>query len=201
MYRHIMHVVCAFALSILSFTGMAQAVSLGKIDVASHLGEPFYAEVPLGLEDGESITNVFVSLATGSDYRLLEVFHDAAVDAIKVNIKRDQRGSRVELSSVRPLDLPFFNLIMKVKQGRATHFKKFSVFLDLPKATSQPRQKQAVKPNIQKTVEVQPLQAASVTRMQKHHTKSVVSDAHKKTAFWARTQHYGPMVFGDTITT
>ncbi|MDQ6995740.1 MAG: hypothetical protein Q9M18_09115, partial [Mariprofundaceae bacterium] len=195
MYHHIMRIVCAFALSILSMSGAAQAVSLGKIDVASHLGEPFYAEVPLGLEDGESIANVFVSLATDSDYRLLEVFHDAAVDAIKVNIKRDKRGNRAELSSIRPLNLPFFNVILKVKQGRATHFKKFSVFLDLPKLANQSSQKHAVKPMAQKPVMVKPLPShpASIATVQDH--------ASKKSNFWARTQHYGPMVFGDTITT
>ncbi|MDQ6990524.1 MAG: FimV/HubP family polar landmark protein [Mariprofundaceae bacterium] len=195
MYRHIMRIVCAFALSILSISGVAQAVSLGKIDVASHLGEPFYAEVPLGLEDGESIANVFVSLATDSDYRLLEVFHDAAVDAIKVNIKRDKRGNRMELSSPQPLKLPFFNVILKVKQGRATHFKKFSVFLDLPKLANQLPQKHAVKPIVQKPMMVNPLpsDATSVATVQDH--------ASKKANFWARTQRYGPMVFGDTITT
>ncbi|MDQ6953200.1 MAG: FimV/HubP family polar landmark protein [Mariprofundaceae bacterium] len=206
MYRHIMHVVCAFALSILSFTGMAQAVSLGKIDVASHLGEPFYAEVPLGLDDGESIANVFVSLATASDYRLLEVFHDQAVDVIKVNVKRDQRGGRVELTTVRPLDLPFFNVIMKVKQGRATHFKKFSVFLDLPKSSSQVRQQSFTKRQPQTEAKQRMMvaklvfhRASPIVSTQK--VKSLVQDVAKSRDRWARTQRYGPMVFGDTITT
>ncbi|MBL1352392.1 MAG: hypothetical protein COA61_003510, partial [Zetaproteobacteria bacterium] len=206
MYRHIMHVVCAFALSILSFTGMAQAVSLGKIDVASHLGEPFYAEVPLGLDDGESIANVFVSLATASDYRLLEVFHDQAVDVIKVNVKRDQRGGRVELTTVHPLDLPFFNVIMKVKQGRATHFKKFSVFLDLPKSSSQVRQKPLAKTQPQTVAQQRAMvpkpvfhRATPIVSTQK--VKSLVQDVVKSRDQWARIQRYGPMVFGDTITT
>jgi len=206
MYRHIMHVVCAFALSILSISGVAQAVSLGKIDVASHLGEPFYAEVPLGLDNGESIANVFVSMAADSDYRLLEVFHDPAVDGIKVNIKRDQRGDRVELSSVRPLELPFFNVVLKMKHGRATQFKKFAVFLDLPKSAQQtsqpsPQNNQTQANDQQASLASKPLSTtpASDASMQKDKSLSPVKA--KTGGDWARTQFYGPMVYGDTITT
>jgi len=207
MYRHIMHIVCACLLSIWSVVGVAQAVSLGKIDVASHLGEPFYAEVPLGLDDGESIANVFVSLASASDYRLLEVFHDVAVDAIQVNIKRDQRGARVELTSVQALDLPFFNVIMKVKQGRATHFKKFAVFLDLPKSSPQTHSKAPVKakPYVAPPQPVQAVKAApspSTPVMPHSATVKPLPQTHAPApTSWARVQRYGPMVFGDTITT
>jgi len=56
--------------------GLAQAVALGKIDVTSHLGEAFYAEVPLHLEKNEKLSGLSVEIATPSDYRILEVYRD-----------------------------------------------------------------------------------------------------------------------------
>ena len=200
MHRQFMHVFCAVALAFFGFWGTAFAVSLGKVDVASHLGEPFYAEVPLNLDDGESIASVFVELASPSDYRILEVFRDGAVSSVRTDVKSDSRGSRVELTSVEGIESPFFNLVLKVRHGHATHFKKFAVFLDLPRAAQ---------PNTTAKAEVLPVKTAAEIAKQDASaveptikTEAQVSEpAFKAYDGWARTAKYGPMVFGDTITT
>jgi len=200
MCRQFMHVFCAMALSFFGFWGTAFAVSLGKVDVASHLGEPFYAEVPLNLDDGESIASVFVELASPSDYRILEVFRDGAVSLVRADVKSDSRGSRVELTSVEGIESPFFNLVLKVRHGHATHFKKFAVFLDLPRAA---------RPSVATKAEVLPVKTASEIAKQETYTAESTTKTEaqaSESAFkaydgWARTAKYGPMVFGDTITT
>ncbi|MES0370798.1 MAG: FimV/HubP family polar landmark protein [Mariprofundaceae bacterium] len=193
-------------IAIMAFSTHANAVSLGKIDVASHLGEPFFAEVPLTLDEGEVISSVFVELAAPADYRILEVYRDQALNVIRADVESDSRGSRVELTSRTVLDAPFFNLVLKVRYGRATHYKKYPVFLDLPRA-SQPLKKAA------------PLPTASVEEIKKEPVVATVSPvkglemaeedktadgsapAFKSFEGWARTSHYGPMVYGDTIST
>ncbi|MBL4760014.1 MAG: hypothetical protein JKY80_04060 [Mariprofundaceae bacterium] len=195
-----MHVFCAIALSIFGLSGVAQAASLGKADVASHLGEPFYAEVPLGLDEDEAISNIFVELASPADYQILEVFRDSAVGAIRVDVKNDSRGSRVELTTTSAVEAPFLNLVLKVRYGRATHFKKFSIFLDLPRAA---------KPNVTKAkvLPVRRMEDISGNPMlEAAPVVEKVAEESPKSSFkpydgWARTAQYGPMVYGDTIST
>ncbi len=199
MCRSVMHVFCAIALSIFGLSGVIQAASLGKVDVASHLGEPFYAEVPLDLDEDEAISSIFVELASPADYQILEVFRDSAVGSIRADVKSDSRGSRVELTSTSAVEAPFLNLILKVRHGRATHFKKFSIFLDLPRAAKPNRSSEKVLPVKRiEDISVNPmLEAAPVVKEVAQESKSTFQAYDG----WARTEQYGPMVYGDTIST
>jgi len=219
MCRQIMHVFCAVALFIFGFSSIAQAVALGKIDVASHLGESFYAEIPLELSEDEVISSIFVELASPADYRILEVFRDQSVSSIRSDIKSDSRGERIELTSAGVVDAPFFNLVLKVRHGHATHFKKFTIFLDLPRA-GRPviRAKAQVMPVVKETA-IKPVKTNESTASGGEVTSvsmpavegapvvdETTAGASSSTSFkayddWARSKRYGPMVFGDTITT
>jgi len=198
MCRYVMHVFCAIALSIFGLLGVVQAASLGKVDVASHLGEPFYAEIPLGLDKGEAISSVFVELASPADYQILEVFRDSAVSAIRVDVKSDSRGSRVELTTTSAVEAPFLNLVLKVRYGHATHFKKFSIFLDLPRA-AKPISKEKVLP-VKRVEDISTNPMLEATKAAKPVVE-VNKEKFKAYDGWARTKKYGPMVYGDTIST
>jgi len=195
-----------FSVCLILGISQAYAVALGKIEVASHLGEAFFAEVPLQLEKNESISSVFVELAAPTDYRILEVYRDPALNAVRSDVKKDSRGTRVELSSDSVIDAPFFNLILKVRHGHATHFKKYPVFLDLPQA--RPVQVKAlptvsaINPQADVRQEAQPETSASIS-LPTGEPETVVSTtpAFKPHDGWARTGRYGPMVYGDTIST
>lgn len=199
MCRCVMHVFCAIALSIFGLLGVVQAASLGKVDVASHLGEPFYAEVPLGLDEGEAISSIFVELASPADYQILEVFRDSAMGAIRADVKNDSRGSRVELTSTRAVEAPFLNIVLKVRHGRATHFKKFSIFLDLPRSATPKSSKEKVLPvkRIEDVSTNPMLEVVPVAEKVAQETQP----AFEAYDGWARTEQYGPMVYGDTIST
>ena len=181
----------------------ALAVALGNIEVTSHLGEPFHAEVPLHLAKGERITSVFVEPASPSEYRILEVYRDPALNVIRTDIKNDARGARVELSSDSPIEAPFFNLVLKVRHGHATHFKKFPIFLDLPEARPAAVKPlptvSAVKPQEQATEAG--VAAGGATAAAAAQPKETAAPAFKPYDGWARIGRYGPMVYGDTIST
>jgi len=187
-------------------TTQAQAVSLGKIDVASHLGEPFYAEVPITLDQGEEVSSMFVELASPADYRILEVYRDQTLNSVRTDVLSDSRGTRVELTSRTSLDSPFFNIILKVRHGRATHYKKYPVFLDLPKTTL-PQAGKAPVPVItmEEAAVTGPIATVSpvnqVAEQSMAVEETVVSGSFTPFDGWARTGHYGPMVYGDTIST
>ncbi len=187
--------------------GNAQAVSLGKIEVASHLGEPFYAEIPLSLDGDEAISRVFVEIAAPTDYRILEVYRDAVLNSIRADVENDSRGARIELSSRNALDAPFFNLVLKMRYNRATHFKKYPIFLDIPKSIK-PEIKRAPLPSVHAlqspsgvdTRMPEPVAAAPVAAPAKT-TPSLAAGAFTPYDGWARIGRYGPMVYGDTVST
>lgn len=184
----------------------ARAVALGKIKVTSHLGEMFAAKIPMQLEANEHISSVFVTLASPAEYRILEVYRDPALNAIRSDVKHDSRGARVELSSDSVMDAPFFNLILKVRHGYATQFKKYPVFLNLlrvkpvrirtlPEVStvhSQVNTGRTIQPDM-------PVMAAHSTA--KTEAERIAKPAFKPYDGWARTGRYGPMVYGDTIRT
>lgn len=195
-----------FFLCFILGVSQAYAVALGKIEVASHLGEAFFAEVPIELEENENISGVSVELASPADYRILEVYRDPALNAIHAEIKNNSRGVRVDLSSNSVIDAPFFNLVLKVHYGHATLFKKYPVFLNLTQAepvklkalpmvsmlNSRTGAKQKTPPEASVSTTLSTTQSG---------VKGSTASAFKPYGGWARIGRYGPMVYGDTITT
>jgi len=182
------------------------AVALGKIEVASHLGEAFFAEIPMQLEENENISSVFVDLAAPAEYRILEVYRDPALNAIRSDIKNDSRGARVEISSTSVIDAPFFNLVLKVRHGHATQFKKYPIFLELlqlknVRARTLPNVS-AVNSQTNTGENRQPKTPVMISHSAaESETEKPAEPAFKPYDGWARTGRYGPMVFGDTIRT
>lgn len=198
--------------------GQAGAVALGKIEVTSHLGETFFAEAPLQLDAGEKVSDVTVEMAAPSDYQILEVFRDPALNNLSVDIVNDLRGPRAVISSNQAVDTPYFNLVLKLRHGHATNFKKYPVFLDLPEQV-RPAAPEPVQPApVEEVQPVQEVPAVSAVDISPVETAPVyepapVTDTVEEAAIeptgsefnpydgWARTSRYGPMVRGDTVTT
>jgi len=195
-----------------------QAVALGSVEVASHLSEPFYAEVPVFIDESESLSNITVEIASPADYRILEIYRDPGLNALSIDLERDSRGARVEISSQSALTLPFFNLVLKVNSSEgSTHFKKYPVFLEMPKAkvaTGKPPVAVVTRPE---AAAVAPSAAAAEPAASPRMGMEAMGDeaagesvagavtegAKPFSAYdgWSRTDRYGPMVYGDTITT
>ncbi len=203
----------AFALlapALLLFAGNIQAASLEKIEVASRLGEPFYAEVPLKLEANELVSKVFVEIAASSDYKIFEVYRDPILKSIRADVASDKRGVRVELTSRSRIKSPFFNLVLKIRYGRVSHFKKFPVFLDAAKSIQQaatmapqPTVEAIKQPASQVPVQTSLTKSAGQAFMPEPSTTDAASVKPEPKYYegWARTDRYGPIVRGDTLST
>jgi len=213
--QRIMHVFLGTIFVLILGVQAVWAVSFGKVDVASKMGEPFYAEIPLRLSESESLRKVSVELGNAADYRILEVYRDPVLNAIRTDVIDDERGPRVTLTSDMAIDEAFFNVVLKVRYGRSTHYKKIPVFLDAPSVVSSAKVKmEATSIPAVSAANVDPTTSlAFVTKVpegSKVATKEafdtlVEEDAPEDTFVpydgWARTARYGPMVYGDTITT
>jgi len=208
-------VVALFTPALFLLVGHASAASLAKIEVASHLGEPFYAEVPVKLEPGESVSRVHIKIASPADYKIFEVYRDPVLKDIRADVASDERGVRVELSSSSRIKAPFFNLILKIHSGRVSRFKKIPVFLDVKKSVLQAAG-QKPQPSVQavKTAAAEERSGSGVSdsagqvvysgNVSVPVAKAIANTAeHTRAHFsgWARTSRYGPIVRGDSLST
>jgi len=174
----------------------AHAASLEKIEVASRLGEPFYAEIPLKLEANESASRIFVEIAAPADYKIFEVYREPVLATIRADVASDQRGTRVELSSRTAISAPFINLVLKIRYGRVAHFKKFPIFLEPPKTTQLAAQKTPL-PTVEESDVT--TKTAMVEEVATEAKAAVEEDVAAEG--WARTDQYGPIVHGDVLST
>jgi len=181
----------------------ADAASLGKIEVTSHLGEPFNAEVPLELDADELVSKVFIEIADAGDYRIFEVYRDPILKSIRADVVSDQRGVRVQLSSRTTIATPFFNLVLKIRTGRVSYFRKYAVFLDAGKATQTvatraPQPSVTAVEQIDNGAAVRPATASSGQVIAAAQPAAVAAADNNN---WARTGKYGPIVRGDSLST
>jgi len=209
-------VICFGALS-LGVSGAVQAASLGKIEVASPLGKVLYAEVPLNLKSNELASKVFIEIASVADYKIFEVYRDPVLNAIRADVASDARGARVKLTSRVAIQSPFFNLVLKIRYGRVSHFKKYAVFLDANKSI-QLVAEQAPEPHVKALdvassgatikaaeMKVARIESAGKTIITKQDmlaaNESLKAKQAKPSVYqgWARSEKYGPIVRGDTL--
>jgi len=181
------------------------AISFGGIDLRSHLGEPFLADVPIEKGEQEDATTIFVEVASPADYRNLDLYRDPTVGSIGVQLLSDEQGLHAELSSDVSMQSPYFNLVLKVRQGMATHFKKFPVFLEEGGA-AKPATRSAVNPVPLSSAEKQPVPEADQRKVapisvQPAAATPVVSAVAGEAFDWARSLQYGPIMHGDSLST
>jgi len=184
----------------------ADAASLGKIEVTSHLGEAFNAEVPLELDADELVSKVFIEIADAGDYRIFEVYRDPILKSIRADIVSDQRGVRVQLSSRTTISTPFFNLVLKIRTGRVSYFRKYPVFLDAGKLT-QSVSTRAPQPSVTAVQQIDNGATVSPATPSSGQVIATAQPAAAATAVpadnknWARNAKYGPIVRGDSLST
>ena len=215
--------VACLSAAFMLFSSSAQAASLDKIEVASSLGQPLYAEVPLILEGNELVSKVFIEIASADDYKIFEVYRDPVLNSIRADVASDERGARVKLTSRTGIHTPFFNLVLKVRCGRVSHFKKYSVFLDSAKSIERISAKDPLPQiDVAKTVAVAaggetaaPLLRSKLTESSGNALISKQTEEHAKLQAkqqgqaeknviekpdgWARVEKYGPIVRGDSL--
>jgi pilus assembly protein FimV len=198
------HRYLAIATVLFLFSAPAAAVELGAINVGSHLSEAFHAEVPLALNAGEDLSKLSVEVAAPAEYRILKVHRDQALNAIRTDVEWNGRGSRIVLSSRYLIDAPFFILVLKVRYGHATHYKKYPIFLDAFHAAQPAKAVSAETVKERHAVAAVPSPATSLMiedSATEEKATHETSSAFKPFDSWARTSHYGPIVYGDSIHT
>ncbi|MBF0108324.1 MAG: hypothetical protein HQL76_04020 [Magnetococcales bacterium] len=106
-------------------------VSLGGMEVKSHLGEPFQGMVAVTLGEKEQGIPLEVTTAHPDDYQPLNLDYNEQVGS--VILKMEGKGSRrlLSVTTKDPVNIPFFNLLLKLSLGQGDHFRNYPVFLEV----------------------------------------------------------------------
>ena len=124
--------VLAVALAALSLT--ADAAGLGKLTVLSGLGQPLNAELELTATRDE-LSTMNARLAPNEAFKQAGIEFAPVLAGIKLNIaKRADGKSYLRLSSDRPINEPFIDLLVQLDWAQGRLIREYTFLLDPPEA-------------------------------------------------------------------
>lgn len=125
------------ALSIAALPLSVQAAGLGQINVLSGLGQPLRAEIQISA-NAQELQSLSARIASADAFRRANLSYGPAVSAIRVSV--DTRAARpvVRLSSDRPINDPFVDLLVELDWAGGNLVREYTFLLD-PVELSAPR--------------------------------------------------------------
>lgn len=149
---------------------LSHALSVGRLNVQSTLGEPFRAEIVVTDLNGVAAADVQASLANESDFSQLGVPMTGYSDGLNVSTRAAGVDRVVvKIQSRQPLNDPFLDVVIKIKAGKNTRLQHLTALIDPPKRPDADQQ-----PLLAEVLTApQPLELASTTAV---HSKSVLPE-------------------------
>ncbi|MBK9440179.1 MAG: fimbrial protein FimV [Comamonadaceae bacterium] len=120
--------------SLLSFWGSdAAALSLGRINVQSALGEPLRAEIDILDINAEEAASLSTKVATPEAFRAAGLDYNAALGALQATLQRRANGrAYIKLSSDRVINDPFVDMILETTWGSGRIVRDYTLLFDPP---------------------------------------------------------------------
>lgn len=117
------------ALALASFPFCSDAAGLGGISVYSGLGQPLRAEIPVSATTSE-LDSLSARVGSPEAFRQANVAYSPSAAAVRVSV--DRRGSRpvLRLSTDRPLNEPFVELVLELDWAAGRLVRNFTFLLD-----------------------------------------------------------------------
>ena len=116
---------------------LTHALTVGRLDVRSSLGEPFYAELVVSDLGSSDANKIQASLAADSDFNQLGLQRNAYGAGLQVSQRMNAQGQLVvTVRSRQPLNDPFLDVVVKIKDGNNTRLQHLTALVDIPKARS-----------------------------------------------------------------
>ena len=111
----------------------ALALSLGRITVQSALGEALRAEIDIGDINAEEAASLKASVASPEAFRLAGLEYNPAIANLKATLhKRSDGRSYLQLSSARPINEPFVDLIVETSWATGRIVRDYTMLFDPP---------------------------------------------------------------------
>jgi len=123
--------VIAAAIAVLPFA--AHAAGLGKITVLSALGQPLKAELEV-TASREEATSLVAKVAPAEAFRQAGIEYPSVLATLRFSRDIKERGGRrfVELSTDRPLNEPFIDMLVELSWASGRLVREYTFLLDPP---------------------------------------------------------------------
>ncbi|MCB1967679.1 MAG: hypothetical protein KDI64_17035, partial [Candidatus Accumulibacter sp.] len=122
----------ASSLALAAVPVAAEAAGLGKITVFSALGQPLRAEVEV-FATREEISEMQAQLASPEEFRRAGVDYASTLLGIRFVIAKNPGGrSIIRLSSDRPINDPFIDLLLELNWATGRLVRDYTFLLDPP---------------------------------------------------------------------
>lgn len=113
---------------------LSHALSVGRLEVQSTLGEPFRAEIVVSDLNGIAAADVQASLASESDFSQLGVPMTGYSGGLTISTRAvGVDRVVVKIQSRQPLNDPFLDMVIKIKAGQNTRLQHLTALIDPPK--------------------------------------------------------------------
>lgn len=113
---------------------LSHALSVGRLEVQSTLGEPFRAEIVVSDLNGIAAADVHASLASESDFSQLGVPMTGYSGGLTISTRAvGVDRVVVKIQSRQPLNDPFLDMVIKIKAGQNTRLQHLTALIDPPK--------------------------------------------------------------------
>jgi pilus assembly protein FimV len=124
----------------LTHHGAAQALALGRVVVQSALGEPLRAEIDVPEINAEEAASLRVALASPEAFRASGMEINPALSGLQISLQRRADGrSFLRLSSSRPVNEPFVDLIVEANWASGRIVRDYTLLFDPPNLRPTPR--------------------------------------------------------------
>src|SRR5688572_22117303 len=116
----------------------AHAAGLGRLTVQSALGEPLRAEVEItSLQAGET-DSLNARLGSPDAFRAAGIEYSPTLVSIRVALDRRDGKPYLRLTSVRPIDDPFLDIIIELQWATGRLVREYTFLLDPPQYREKP---------------------------------------------------------------
>ncbi len=119
----------------MAHTGDAMALALGRVVVQSALGEPLRAEIEVPEISAEEASSLRVGLATPAAFTAAGLQFNQALGSAQLTLERRPDGrAYLRLSSPRPVNEPFVDLMIEVNWATGRIVRDYTLLIDPPRA-------------------------------------------------------------------
>ncbi len=109
----------------------AAALALGRINVLSALGEPLRAEIDVPEINAEEAASLRTAVANPDAFRAAGLEYNPALGAAQISLQRRANGtSYLRLSSERPINEPFVDLILEASWASGRIVRDYTMLFD-----------------------------------------------------------------------
>lgn len=132
MNRTARRVLRAFAAATALLTAVAaNALTIGDIELRSHLGEPLRASVAIENLGSLSAGELIVGSAPEADYRAMGIEKTSLASTLQfeLDVARDGRGT-VEIRTEKPVSEPYLDIVLEVRWPGGRAVREFTLLLD-----------------------------------------------------------------------